>query len=153
MAKFKQLILTELGETTDTYDWRLAFEDELEKVYEFYSDENKYEVFVEPFTEDFFAVDFGLEDKTFGDKFTVVTDEGNQFKIVSTVIEIVEHAWKTRDSLMDGDTVKGFSISAARKSDDGSNVRIELYKRFVKSRFPNAKIQTKGNQMSVIVNQ
>ena len=153
MSKFKRIILTELGETGDTYDWRLTFEDESQKMYEFYSDENKYELFVESFKADFLVVGFGLKNGTFGKKFSAVTNEGNQFKVASTAIEIAEHAWKTRDSLKHGDTVKGFSISAPRESDGGPNVRIEFYKKFIKNRFPGAKIRVKGDEMLVIVNE
>ena len=153
MGKFKRTILTELGETADTYNWRLTYEDESQKMYEFHSDENKYELFVESFKIDFLVLGFGLENGTFGNKYSAVTNEGNQFKVASTAIEIAEHAWKTRDSLKHGDTAKGFSISAPEKADGGPNVRIKFYKRFIKNRFPGAKIRVKEDEMLVIVNE
>ena len=59
---FKKLLediaLQELGNTTDTFDWRLSYDSETEKVYEFSTPENRYEVFVETFTKDWLALDF-----------------------------------------------------------------------------------------------
>ena len=47
----------------------------------------------------------------FGEKFSTVTNEGEQFRVVATVLEIAKHAWERRETMMDGDTVKGYSIS------------------------------------------
>ena len=144
--KFKNLLkdiaLRELGNTTDTFDWRLSYDSETEKVYEFSTPENQYEVFVESFTEDWLAIDFGIADKDFGEKFSTVTNEGEQFRVVATVLEIAEHAWNRRETMMDGDTVKGFSISTDPR-------RLRLYKTFVKRQFPNAEVKASNDTMSV----
>lgn len=138
----KKMALHELGNTTDTFDWRLSYDSETEKVYEFSTPENRYEAFVESFTEDWLALDFGIEDMEFGEKFSTVTNEGEQFRVVATVLEIAEHAWNRRETMMDGDTVKGFSISTDPR-------RIRLYKTFVKRQFPDAEVKSTNDTMSV----
>lgn len=138
----KELALQELGNTTDTYNWRLSFDSDTEKVYEFSTPENDYEVFVETFTKDWLALDFGLEDKDFGKKFSTVTNEGEQFRVVATVLEIAKHAWDRRETMMDGDTVKGYGISADSR-------RIQLYKAFVKTQFPDAEVRATSGTLTV----
>jgi hypothetical protein len=60
-----------------------------------------------------------------------VTDEGNQFKVVATVMEIAEFVWKSRNDFRNSDKIKGFSF-------DSKPVRQKLYKKFIKHRFPAA---------------
>ena len=147
---FKKLLediaLQELGNTTDTFDWRLSYDSETEKVYEFSTPENRYEVFVETFTKDWLALDFGIENMEFGEKFSTVTNEGEQFRVVATVLEIAKHAWERRETMMDGDTVKGYSISTDPR-------RIRLYKTFVKTQFPNAEVKATNDTMSVKITE
>lgn len=150
MARFKNLILTELGNTTDGYDWRLAQDDPSMRTYVFDTPNYTYEVFVEMLGADMLAIDFGLEKHAFGNKFAVVTDEGNQFKIVATVINIAKHAWETRERFDTDEELKGFMIHAAHKEGSETNKRLKLYSRFIQARFPDARIEREGNSGMIV---
>lgn len=139
----KDIVLRELGDTTDSFDWRLSYDSKTEKVYEFSTPEHDYEASVDSYPE-WLALHFGIKDAKFSDKFSTTTDEGEQFRVVATILEIAEHAWNNRHTMMDGDTVKGFLVST-----DGDSRRLQLYKAFIKRQFPNAEVKASNDKMSV----
>lgn len=135
MVKFKDIILTEIGETTDAFRWQMSYDSETERVYEFSTPENEYQVFVKPFTLDWLSLDFETKD---GGENTV-TNEGEHFRVMATVIEIARHAWKRRSALSGGDRVKGYSFYT------GDSRRLRLYARFIRTQWPNANVEKAGS--------
>jgi hypothetical protein len=145
MAKFKNLILKELGNTTDTYPLRTVrrevspYRPDIEYAWEF-STEN-YDYYIHIFNEypDFLTVDFST-DQTGNE----LTNEGNPFKVTSTVIEA---AMRTYEQVNEHEKIdmKGFRFKGIPKkgSDDDKNTqRNKLYKTFIKNQFPSAKIES-----------
>ena len=142
--KFAEIILQEIGDTTDAFDWRLTYDSKTQKVYKFSTPENNYEISVDSYPE-WIALHFSIEGAEFNDKFSITTDEGEQFRVVATVLEIAEHAWNNRHTMMDGDTVNGFLIST-----DHDPRRLRLYKAFIKTQFPNAEMKSSNDTIRVI---
>lgn len=149
----RSFVLREIGETRDGYDWELARTDSFGAYYTFRSDQYRYNVTVEDFMPEYLAIEFELTHKhsdEFPDRFSAVTDEGNQFKIVSTVISIAKHAWEHRDEIfMEPEKLKGFFIDAAPKEGEDDNIRAKLYKRFVKKQFPSARVEHSDSKLKI----
>lgn len=149
----REFVLREIGDTTKTYDWELANTDRFGAYYTFKSDQYRYNVTVEDFMPEYLAIEFELDRKhsdEFSDRFGAVTDEGNQFRVVSTVVSIAKHAWENRHELfMEPEKLEGFFIDAAPKEGEEENIRAKLYKKFVERQFPNARIQRSGSELKV----
>lgn len=136
MAKFKRLILTELGNTTEGYDWNIETEDPDGWFFSFYTENYGYNAFFQTHGKWIYS-GFDLDDS---DLPFPETNEGNQFKIVATIINMARYAWNNRD-ILDVD-VKGFSFDAGRK-------RTKLYKRFIYEQFPDAEVFKSGYEIKV----
>lgn len=138
----KDMALRELGNTTDTFDWRESEVGKLSdgKFYNFETPEHQYAVDVFRPVPSVIRLDFQTLD-LYG---TNVTDEGVQFKVVSTVLDIAEHVWRNKEKIWDdGEQVRYFVFSAEPKEEEkeGNTSRGKLYRRFIKSRFPDAQIE------------
>ena len=142
MARFKDLILTELGNTTDTFNYRLDKAGSGLVKYEFKTPEHEYMVFLHPGLEDSsLKVDFETKENRYDE-----TNEGNQFKVIATVMEITKKVWQRREELFDSYLSKIEYDSAQRDKERGTdrNARERLYRTFIKQQFPNAKIVSDG---------
>lgn len=147
MAKFKNLILTEIGNTTDGYDYYLV-KDENKVSASFKTRENNYVVEILKRDSDSWAlVDFGVGPGMDASP----TDEGVQFKVIATIMNIVKEVWEKRNKFFDG-TIKGFSFFSTAKPDEdlGNTSRDRLYKKFIKKQFPNAKIKKAGESYKIM---
>ena len=139
MAKFKDLILTELGNTTDTYNYRMNGQGRETVEYEFKTPNHKYFVIIKQVL-DFIEVEFETQ-RTGMD----ATNEGNQFKVMATVLEISKEVWRRREELFDSyvDKIKYYPSDTPDEQDNGvedRNKRDKLYQTFIKRQFPNAKV-------------
>jgi hypothetical protein len=149
MGKFKNLILTELGETTDVYDYYFdgKFGDDSVE-YKFKTPNYTYSVFFKP-DHNFDTLDIQFEtDRTR----TSVTNEGNHFRVTATILDITKKVWKRREELFDSYLAKIKFNPVPRDKEYGqdTNARERLYKRFIKKQFPNAKIIDKGKNTIVL---
>lgn len=157
MKKFRSVvrsfIIQEIGDTTEGYRWRLENTDRFGAYYGFQSDEYRYGVTVENFTPRYLAIEFELDRKhadEFPDQFGAITDEGNQFKVVATVVSIAKHAWENRhDIFTEPETLEGFWIDAAPKEGEDDNIRSKMYERFVINQFPSASVKRSGSEIKV----
>lgn len=149
MAKFKDLIIQELGETTDAYDWRQVRESEQMYEYQFYADDLRYEVYIETFMPGYLSVEFAPDpsqdlDKRPGEtRYTMTTEAGSPFRIMATVVQIARHAWENRETFEWSDGLEGFAFTASERKRgrrEGPNVREKLYKKFIRKQFPDAQI-------------
>ena len=132
MAKFKNSILSEIGDRMGGYDWSVQSTHSHGVVYEFETGENEYEVLVERVMEEFLGVDF----TTSGGKMTSKTGEKQALKVASTVIDISRHAWENRNQFFgNAEHLKGFSLAPT------SAGRTKLFRRFIEKQFPSAKIE------------
>lgn len=132
MAKFKNSILSEIGDRMGGYDWSVQSTRSHGVVYEFETGENEYEVLVERVMEEFLGVDF----TTSGGKMTSKTGEKQALKVASTVIDISRHAWENRQQFFENSkALKGFSLAPT------SAGRTKLFRRFIEKQFPSAKIE------------
>ena len=149
MPKFKQLVLTELGETTDAYRYEFLGNLHGDVVeWKFKTPNQTYYVIIKQVM-DYLDVEFETE-KTGMD----ATNEGNQFRVMATVLKISKEAWKRREELFDSyvDKIKYYpSDTSDEKSGgfEGRNKRDKLYQTFIKRQFPNAKIE--GDKHSTTV--
>ena len=163
MGKFKDLILTELGNTTDGYDWRfngvVDGRHGGEAEYNFYSDEIKYEVIFKSVSNGFSSVgdqievDFApksgeVQTGDYTSRYSVNTNQGNQFRIMATVLDITKHLWKNKNEIFDSD--RDFSrLYFSPVGEGDSRKRAKLYKTFINRQFPNAEIEQNGSNFYV----
>lgn len=145
MAKFKRLVLTELGNTTDTYHLRNTERGvfprvgEIDTRWEFKTENYTYEVSIFNEQPDMLTVDFWTEEKN-----TEMTNEGNQFKVVATVLEAARRTWGLIEEYPeDFDMIKGFAFTPVSKGQEtgGPTQRGKLYKAFIERQFPEATIK------------
>lgn len=131
--KFAEIILRELGETKKGYDWRLVDSSDRDRIYEFETENHKYRVSVSnsKLSPEWLYITFDSEN-TDGAMFTA-TDEGNQFRVMATILDIARNTWRNRDSFLYSEELKGFEFDAGRQ-------RTMLYKKFIKTQFPGAEI-------------
>lgn len=141
--------ITEIGDTTDFYQWRPQKADGTEFMVTFETENDRtYYVYGEqlPVRQDLMTVDFGVRGGFLGKGGgeTVLTGEGNQFKVVSTVIRIVEQAWNNRHELFDrSETLGAIHFAPAKKEGEQTGEvtsRAKLYRAFIERQFPGAKI-------------
>jgi len=136
MAKFKKLVLNELGNTTDGYDWTIEREDSDGWYFSFYTENYGYNAFFQRHGE-WIYTGFDVDDPNL--PFSE-TDEGNQFKIVATIMNMARYVWTNRDILEAH--VEGFSFESGEK-------RSKLYKTFIRRQFPSAEISKPGYEIKV----
>jgi len=149
----RSFILQEIGDTRKNYRWELVKTDRFGAYYTFESEQYQYDVTVENFTPEYLAVEFGLDRRyadEFPDRFGAVTDEGEPFKVVSTVVSIAKHAWENRHRVFtEPEGLKGFFIDAAPKEGEDENIRAKLYREFVERQFPSARVEHSGSELKV----
>mgnify|MGYP006934448667 CR=1 FL=1 len=139
MAKFKRLVLTELGNTTDIYSWT---EKKPGKNYVFRSRSNEYVVKPAQIKDNEISVDYMFKDDSGGLSMDQ-TGEGNPFRVVATVVDIVEYVWKNRHNFYrNPEGIEKIHFTGAPKKGEtfGDTARKKLYLQFVKNKFPNAKV-------------
>lgn len=145
--KFKDLlfeIITELGDTTSSYDWRV-YSNTADKVeFEFKSRENTYKVILDQYIPQ--ELDVSYEYKNEEGRYTIgLTNENNQFRVISTVVSIVKHAWENREKYFrEHQSIEGIGFVGSTRDDesftDDGTARTRLYLQFIKRQFPNAEI-------------
>lgn len=158
--KFKDLLyeitLTELGETTESYDFRMAGKKVGEEAtYKFKTPNYDYIVKASSLTYSDEYVEIGFGTESGGD---IATNEGNQFKVISTVLDIAQDIWNRRDEIFYGpfdssDPLVGIMFSGVYKRDEpytkDEPARNKLYKTFIKKQFPSAEIRNEGSVTKV----
>jgi hypothetical protein len=134
----KDIALREIGDTTDGYNWQMIQDKEEKEVYQFYTEKHKYNVLVEYDKENpkYSSIHFGLANKPDEEKYSTITNEGNHFKIMATVLEIGEH------TLLKNEELTGFLVAATPR-------KIKLYRQFVENQFPNAKVEVVGSSLRI----
>lgn len=147
MSSLIKPFLLEIGETTESYSWYKSYRDGPLIVYKFKTENSKFEVHFNGFGSSL-SVDYGPSGKSLS--FGAESVE-NPFKLISTVIEITAHVWKNRKELFEnGENLKKVSLSTPnRKNKGGESLRVRLYKRFIKNRFPQVKIKINKNRMKI----
>ena len=155
MAKFKDLILTELGTTSDTYNYRLERAKGHTSVkYSFKTPNYTYIVRGYRETPAYVEISFSVKES---EGLAGTTNEGNQFEIVATVTEILKEIWNGRDDFFEeADDLKGVMYSAYHKPDedyDSISKRDKLYRIFLKKHFPGADISYNGSVTRVKIKQ
>lgn len=155
MGEFLNKIITEIGDTTEGYDW---FEVKPGEQYEFNTENRSYEVLIDPGGKESLYVSFMPKSSPYGESpFQTVTDDGDMFKVTATVFNIVEYVWNNKEEIYrDGKSKKYVAFTGSPKpekdaSDDTS--RAKLYKSFIKSRFPNTKIRNRGENYFIYPNE
>lgn len=151
MAKFKRLILTELGNTTETFPLSMrngtiksGDSADLVNVYwEFFTEENEYEIKItnsDPLIEnDVLRVGFDTQDS----RDMPTTNEGKPFKIVATSIEATKRTWEmAKDEGVEVNHIQFEPIQEDGFDPNTTGKRAKLYKTFIKTQFPDAKIES-----------
>jgi hypothetical protein len=149
----KEIALQELGETTDHYNLHLknknlgepvefgsGREGRVKFMWEFATENYEYKIRMrEDFSRPVLDLDFDTKEKG-----ARVTKEGNQFKIVATVIEAAVRTWKIvreKDAGIGGFKFNPVSKASVDKDIGEVTQREKLYKAFIKKQFPNAKME------------
>lgn len=148
MAKFKRLVLTELGETSKGYQYRISTSSPGVVTWTFYTEKHPYIVEIKVSSE-WLIVDFGVGTEIMD---ASVTDEGEPFKVMATVMNIAEETWERREELFPGEDLDGFFFDPVAKPEEypDDTSRARLYKTFIKKQFPNAEIKKVGSSYGVI---
>ena len=150
MGRFKDLILTELGETTDTYNYRLDFERDGKLIWKFKTESNTYKVTIAVDVRDNDWLIIGFT--AVGD--TGLTNEGKQFEVSATVMEIARETWERREEFFSGEQV-GFEYIPIPKDDEpdskDTTARDKLYRTFIDTQFPDAKVYSTSTKRIRIV--
>ena len=146
MGKFKRLALTELGETTDGYDYRVKSAKGYETVkYSFKTPNYTYTVRGDRYGDDYVEIGFSVEER---ESLAGTTNEGEQFKVMATVLDISKEIWELRYEYFEAaDLLKGFLYSGYHKPDedfDEISQRDKFYRRFIKTQYPSADISYDG---------
>lgn len=141
-----EIALTELGETTDAYNWYKQEVQYDEATFIFNAEDIKYEAVFEAhdgqIDVDFAPVYGQVEPDDFKTRYSTTTGEGNQFQIMATVLQIAKHVWERKEEIFEADGLNVFKFYAT--GDKEGNRRAKLYKTFIKKQFPSAKIQKIG---------
>ena len=144
MGKFKRLILTELGDTTSSYDWRIYDESKHKVEFEFKSRQNTYKVSLTQYKPD--ELDVTYQYKNEKGRYEIgLTNENNQFRVISTVVSIVKHTWENREKYFEDDhTLEAIGFVGSTRDDesftDDGTARTRLYLQFIQKQFPNADV-------------
>lgn len=150
MARFQDLILTELGETTDGYEWRTSRPG---REFSFNTENYKYMVEVSRTRPKALQISFsiGWEDiEGTKNPYSMKTNEGNQFRIVATVVDVTKHVWKNRDAFYrDAELLEYITFEGSGPGEDARQ-REKLYLSFVQKQFPDAEVEEGlGNHIRV----
>lgn len=146
MAQFKQLLyeiaLNELGETTEAYDYYFQGVKAGKAEWAFQSQSHTYEVkFMK--SRKYFRTSFETSETN-----SSVTNEGDQFRVMATIMKIAKEMWDRRHELFEGvGGIEGFKYDAIPKPDEefrDVTSRDKLYRQFVLKQFPNARIRTQN---------
>ena len=146
MPKFKRLVLTELGNTTEGYNYRVKSAKGYESVgYEFRTPDNLYTVRGYRDSDEYIEIGFNTDGT---DGLAGTTNEGEQFKIMATVLDISKEIWELRYEYFEAaDLLKGFMYSGYHKPDedfDEISQRDKFYRQFIKKQYPSADISYDG---------
>lgn len=138
--------LTELGNTTDGYDYRVTQAKGYESVgYEFRTPDNLYTVRGYRDSDEYIEIGFDT-DGTEG--VAGVTNKGNQFRVLATVLNISQEIWNRRNEFFEeADRLKGFMYSGYHKRDEDYgeiSKRDKFYRQFIKRQYPSADISYDG---------
>ena len=143
MARFKDLILTELGNTTDGYNFRLRPTSGHMVEFGFKSEQNTYRIQIDNELPGELSVSYSYKDEN-GDYVVGLTDEENQFRVIATVINAVKHAWENKEGYFEDpeliEKIGFFGVTRDDESVKGGTARTKLYLQFIKRQFPEAKI-------------
>ena len=146
----REEILKEIG-GGPTYKWNEILEAGL---YSFQTPNHTYTVDLNPRdsrddgTYRTLQVDFYTDEgRATDDPHSQITNEGNPMKVISTVFEIAEHAWKT--GYYDNLKYMAF-VGASKDGSEGVDTkRSKIYRHIVKDKFPNAEMFAKGARVFV----
>lgn len=146
----EEAMFMEIGNTTDFYRWepekangrsfKVSFETENGVTY-YVNGRQKNR------RPDLLTIDFGVRRSApFKKSGVVMTGEQNQFKVISTVIRIVETVWENRHDAFDkSEKLRAIHFYASPKEEESEvTARAKLYKAFIKKQFPNARIHKDG---------
>jgi hypothetical protein len=147
LKRILEEVLSEIGDASkEPYPFKKDMDDMDERRYTFFTDSGfEYEVRVEtiggsPMEPVIARVGFGVIDGTDDISYVKQTGENDVYKIMATVTAIVKQDLKSNDA----DVIE-FSSSKRRNKgvdeDPMSNVRTQLYSRYIKGQFPNAEVQ------------
>ena len=158
LTKILEEVMSEIGDASkEPYGPIHVFtDDEAERQYGFSTDSGTiYEVKVETFYRGegkpiIARVSFGIIEQDGDISYDAQTGENDIYRIMSTIVEIVKKDLKSNDA----DIIE-FSPSKRkgdRDQDPMSNVRTQLYSRYIKGQFPNAEVtQTTLGDIRVIL--
>ena len=147
LTKILKEVISEIGDASkEPYPFKRVTDDYDERQYIFSTDSGfQYEVKIEtiegsPMEPVIARVGFGVIDETDDISYVKQTGENDVYKIMATVTAIVKQDLKSNDA----DVIE-FSPSKRRNKDVDedpmSNVRTQLYSRYIKGQFPNAEVQ------------
>jgi hypothetical protein len=146
IREYIRQVIHELGETRSGFNYRniLSRLDPIYFKYEFSTPENAYQVTIEKYGEDESSLDVSF---SVDGSFSTVTNENEIFKVMATVMNIVEEfhgSMKKRGIFPEKYnkyTFAGSFKSGGLSSSGGSEQRERLYLKFIKNRFPNASVE------------
>jgi len=164
MIKFSDL-LKEIGDTAGYYRYRntedmfkVIGKDEAQilYMYEFETENFDYEVTLEKSGwNKVVAIRFQIGWEQAADLgtgvYNAVTNEGNIFKIVGTIVSIVKDFHKKMEKEERFPRFyKGYEFSGTEKEGVDTNQRNRLYIKFIETQFPNAEIRIRKNNVTVL---
>ena len=157
----RNLLIFELGDSTNPYDYRVTEivpkKYKYIKRFEFESDAgHQYEIKFEAVNDRHgtITVDFRVK----GQPIKAVTNEGNPYRVMATVIAAARKVWKNKDEIEDAFDnpniasypVLGFFFTPIGTDFKKVEQREKLYKAFIRSQFPNAEINKNNYGIEVI---
>lgn len=159
LAQLKANLLKEIGDASKKPygPIDLITDDEAERQYGFSTDSGTiYEVKVETFYRGegkpvIARVQFGIIDEDGEVSYDAQTGENDIYRIMSTIVEIVKKDLKSNHA--DIIEFSPSKRSGDKDKDPMSNVRTNLYSRYIKGQFPNAEVtRTIPGDIKVILN-
>jgi hypothetical protein len=148
MGKFSDIVLTELGETENAYRWKETSPGER---FEWETEGYRYILKIERHNPEELYVAYMIDPSDFdwssgGTPFNAITNEGNQFRIVATAIDIVKYVWRNKEELYENpEVIEYISFDGSPKEGEvysNKTSRDKLYVRFIKTQFPDARIES-----------
>ena len=150
MGKFRNLILQELGNTTESYNYRISSSGRNMVAWEFRTPLHHYVVNVRKVGK-YMSVNFVTKEDGVD-----TTEANNQFKVTSTILDIAKDSWERKEELFaNGGSMIGFKYDALPRrgeSEEGGTARENLYQTFIKTQFPGAEIKRGATETKVIPN-
>lgn len=147
MIRLKSL-LKEIGEATAQafpFEFYGSPYDE-DRYYGFETNHYPYSVHINNYEDNEIGISFFVpnEEDPNQDRYDIETNKGDMFKIMATVIAIVKQDLKTHPNV---DTLVFEPVKKQGAVDNSS--RANLYLRYVKHSYPNAKVETNGDEIVV----